>query len=241
MAMGPALADLADAWRRLTDGDVRFESEGGVDAAKRVQRREPWDVAVLASDALHELAATGAVLADTWTDLAHSSVAIAVRAGAPRPEVGSETALRDAVLAARSIGHSTGPSGVALQRLFERWGLLATVRERLVQALPGIPVGQLIADGRAELGFQQQSELLHQKGIEVLGLMPAGTEIVTTFSAAQCAPSTMHGPVRALLNFLSGPEADAVKRRYGFIVAGGDAGFIVAGGDADSSRSSEQA
>jgi molybdate transport system substrate-binding protein len=221
MAMGAALAELADAWRRHADGDVRFESVGGVDAAKRVQMGELLDVAVLASDALQKLAAAGAVLADTWTDLAQSSVAIAVRARAPRPDVGSEAALRDAVLAARSIGYSTGPSGVALQRLFERWELLGTLRERLVQAPPGIPVGQLVADGRAELGFQQQSELLHQKGIEVLGLMPAGTEIVTTFSAAQCATSTLHGPVRALLSFLCGPEADAVKRRYGFTVAEG--------------------
>jgi molybdate transport system substrate-binding protein len=137
--------------------------------------------------------------------------------------VGSEAALRDAVLAAHSIGYSTGPSGVALSRLFERWGLLGTLRERLVQAPPGIPVGQLVADGRAELGFQQHSELLHQEGIEVLGLMPPGTEIVTTFAAAECATSTHPGPVRALLSFLCGPEADAIKRRHGFTVGDGAA------------------
>ena len=93
---------------------MAIESVGGVDAAKRVQAGEAFDVVVLAADAIDKLVAAGRVVAGSKVDLVHSGVAVAVRAGAPRPDIGSEEALRHAVLAARSIGYSTGPSGVAL-------------------------------------------------------------------------------------------------------------------------------
>jgi molybdate transport system substrate-binding protein len=146
-------------------------------------------------------------------------VAIAVRAGAPGPDIGSEAALKRAVLAARTLGCSTGPSGIALAQLFERWGIADTVRERLVQAPPGIPVGQLVASGEVELGFQQLSELMHLDGIAVLGPMPPGLEIVTTFTAGLCATSTRPRAARALLDFLRSPATAEAKRRQGMAPA----------------------
>ena len=138
-----------------------------------------------------------------------------MRAGAPRPDIGSEAALRQALLAARSIGYSTGPSGVALLKLFERWGIADTLRERIVQAPPGVPVGALVARGEVELGFQQRSELMHLQGIDLIGAMPPGAQIVTTFSAALCTASTQPGAVRELLAFMRSPETAALKRRHG--------------------------
>jgi molybdate transport system substrate-binding protein len=215
MATRPLLAELAEDYLRRSGVVVAFESVGGVDAARRVQAGEPFDVVVLASDAIDALAAAGRVVAGSRTDLVRSGVAIAVRAGAQRPAVDSEDALRRAVLAARAVGYSTGPSGVALARLFERWGVADVVRERLVQAPPGVPVGALVARGEVELGFQQLSELMHVEGVEVLGPMPPGLEIVTTFSAGLCAASTRPQAVRALLDFLGSPETAAAKRRHG--------------------------
>lgn len=215
MATRQLLADLAGDWQRRGGVAADFESVGGVDAARRVRAGEPLDVVVLAADAIDALIDAGSVLAGSRTDLVRSGVAIAVRCGAPHPAVDSEHALRAAVLAARTIGYSTGPSGVALTRLFERWGIAGAIRERLVQAPAGTPVGSLIARGEVELGFQQLSELMHVEGIDVLGPMPPGVEIVTVFSGGVCAASTRPDAVRALLEFLRSPETAQAKRRHG--------------------------
>ena len=215
MATRLVLAELAGAFRARSGVDVAFESIGGVDAAKRVQAGEAYDLAVLDADALDRLAATGRVVADSQVGLVRSGVAIAVRAGAPRPDVSSEEALRRAVLAARSLGHSTGPSGTALLKLFERWSILDEVRPRIVQAPPGVPVGKLVADGQVELGFQQVSEMMNLPGIDVLGPMPPGCEIVSIFSAGLCAASTQPEAVRALINLMHSSDAAEAKRHHG--------------------------
>lgn len=215
MATRLVLAELAGTWRARSGVDVAFESVGGVDAAKRVQAGEAYDLVVLDADALEKLVAMGRVVADSQIGLVRSGVAIAVRAGAPRPDVSSEEALQRAVLAARTIGHSTGPSGTALLRLFERWGILEEVRPRIVQAPPGVPVGRLVADGTVELGFQQLSEMMNEPGIDVLGPMPPGCEIVSIFSAGLCAASTQPEAVRDLIDFMHSPAADDAKRRHG--------------------------
>jgi molybdate transport system substrate-binding protein len=214
MATRQLLAELAGAYQQHTGVAVAFESVGGVDAARRVQAGEPFDVVVLAADAIDKLIAAGSVLADSKTDLVHSAVAVAVRSGAARPDIASEAALQHAVLAARSIGYSTGPSGTALLKLFERWGIADTVRDRIVQAKAGVPVGQLVATGEAELGFQQLSELAELPGIDVLGLMPRGCEIVTTFSAGLCAVSRQPEAVRALLAFMRSTAVAEIKRQH---------------------------
>lgn len=189
MAPRRVLAELAAAYQQQSGITVAFESVGGVDAARRIQAGEPFDVVVLDSAALDKLIAVGRVLADSKTDLVRSGVAMAVRTGAARPDVGSEEALRRVVLAARTLGYSTGPSGTALAKLFERWGIADAVRGRIVQAPAGVPVGQLVAGGAVELGFQQHSELMDLPGIAVLGPLPPGCEIVTTFCGGLCAAS----------------------------------------------------
>ncbi|CAG1012493.1 aconitate Delta-isomerase [Burkholderiaceae bacterium] len=219
MATRQLLAEVADAWRRNGHGEAVFESVGGVDAARRVQEGEAFDVVILASDAIERLGAAGRIVAASKTDLVRSGVAIAVRRGAPRPAVDSERALQAAVASARTIGYSTGPSGTALLRLFDRWGLAPALRERLVQAPPGVPVGTLVARGEVELGFQQLSELMHLEGIDVLGTMPPGAEIVTTFSGAVCAASSQPAAARALLDYIRSPAVEAIRLRHGMLAA----------------------
>jgi molybdate transport system substrate-binding protein len=215
MATRQVLAELADAYARSTGSEVAIESVGGVDAARRVQAGEAFDLVVLASDAIDRLIGSGHVVAGSRVDLMRSPVAIAVRAGAPRPDVGSEAALRQAVEAARRIGYSTGPSGTHLARLFERWGLADRIRDRIVQPPPGVPVGGLVARGEIELGFQQLSELMHLEGIDVIGTLPPGCDFITIFSAGVCATATQSDAARAMLDFMSSPTADEAKRRHG--------------------------
>ncbi|WP_395057347.1 substrate-binding domain-containing protein [Polaromonas sp.] len=219
MATRQVLAELTSAFERQSGCRVTVEAVGGVDAAKRVLAGEAFDVVVLASDAIDKLLAAGHLQAGSKVDLVRSGVAAAVRAGAPLPDMASEDAVKRAVLAARSISCSTGPSGVALAHLFERWGIAGEIAGRMVQAPPGVPVGTLVARGEVELGFQQLSELLHVEGITVVGPLPAAIQITTTFSAGMHASvpvgSAQAGRVRALLDYMRSPQAAEAKLRQG--------------------------
>ena len=194
---------------------VEVESVGGVDAAKRVQAGEAFDAVLLASGAIDKLIAGGHIVAGSRIDLFDSGIAMAVRAGAPRPDIGSEDAVKQAVLSARTLGYSTGPSGVYLTSLFERWGIAQAIAPRIVQAPPGVPVGSLIASGEIELGFQQLSELMHLPGITVLGPLPPAIQLITTFSGGVAIRSKQPEAVRALLAYLASPATAAAKKRHG--------------------------
>lgn len=219
MATKLVLADLVQPWQQRTGARVAIESVGGVDAAKRVAAGEAFDAVFLASDAIDKLVASGHVLPGSRVDLVRSGVAVAVREGAPRPDISSESAVRQAVLDARSLSYSTGPSGVALARLFERWGIAEQIKDRIVTPPPGIPVGSLVARGEVELGFQQLSELMHLPGITVLGPLPPAIQIVTTFSAGVCAATQHSEAVRTLLAAMNAPETADIKRRHGMDAA----------------------
>jgi molybdate transport system substrate-binding protein len=215
MATRGWLAALVSAYQRSSPVRVAIESVGGVEAMRRVQSGEPFDVVVLAAEAIGRLEHAGHVVPGSRVDLARSGVAVAVRAGVPRPEIDTEAALRDAVRAARSIGYSTGPSGQHLFRVFERWGMADVIAPKLVQAPPGVAVGTLVARGEAELGFQQLSELMNVPGIDVIGPMPPDTQCMTVFSAAIVMASNQKENAAQLLAFLASPHADAAKREQG--------------------------
>jgi molybdate transport system substrate-binding protein len=213
------LAELLRAWQTRSGQAVALESVGGVDAAKRVQAGEVFDLVFLASDAIDRLIASGHVHAGTRVDLVRSPVAVAVREGTPLPDIGSGAALRQAVLAAPSLSFSTGPSGTYLMQLFERWGIAETLKPRLVQAPPGVPVGSLVASGQVALGFQQLSELLHLPGIQVAGTLPPDVAHITIFSAGLPATldlgSARAEAARALLAFMASEATAEAKRRQG--------------------------
>ena len=215
MATRQVLAELVAQYRQATDIGIATESVGGVDAAKRVRAGEAFDVVVLAANVIDDLMEQGRIVRGSRVDLVRSGVAVAVRAGSPPIDVASEDAVRRAVAGAKSISYSTGPSGVHLAKLFERWGIADTIKDRIVQAPPGVPVGTLVADGSVELGFQQLSELIHLPGIDVLGPLPPDIQTITTFSGGLTTASTQPDAVRDLLRFMASPAAAAAKLRNG--------------------------
>ena len=184
---------------------------------RRVRSGEAFDIVVLAANAIEDLIEAGKMVNGSRIDLVKSGVAVGpCGSGSPRPDIGSEeAAVRRAVLEARSLSYSTGPSGVHLTKLFEGWGIADDIKDRIVQAPPGIPVGTLVAEGKAELGFQQLSELKSLPGIDVLGPLPSAIPTVTTFSAGLATASTQPEAVRALLGFMASPATAGLKVKNG--------------------------
>jgi molybdate transport system substrate-binding protein len=220
MATREVLNELAARFERDAGQKVVTEAAGGVDVAKRVQNGEAVDVVVLASNAIDKLIADGKVLAGTRVDIVRSGVSIAVRAGAAKPDISSEEAVKRAVMSAKTLSYSTGPSGVYLEKMFERWGVLEQIRPRIVVPPPGKPVGSLVADGTVELGFQQLSELINLAGIDVVGPLPPAIQTITIFSGGVSANCAQPDVARAVLKFMASPVAASAKKRHGMEAAG---------------------
>jgi len=214
MATRLILGELTQRYEDASGVRVNIQAMGGVDAARRVREGEAVDLAILASGVMAKLEAEGHILAGSIEGFARSGMAIAVRDGAPWPDIGDAEAVRRAVFAAKRVGYSTGPSGDHLLQLCEAWGLPAG-DERLLKAPPGVPVGSLVAQGEADLGFQQLSELIHVPGISVVGPLPLEIQAVTLFAAGVCSTSKQPAETHALIAYLASAQTDAVKRAQG--------------------------
>jgi molybdate transport system substrate-binding protein len=215
MATRQLLAELSGAYQQKTGKSVAIEAVGGVDAAKRVRAGEKFDIVVLADDVIKKLQAEGFLKAGSRAGLAESSIAVAVRAGAKRPDISSEASTKAAVLAAKTVGYSTGPSGTHVAKLLEKWGIDPRDANKVVVPPPGVPVGSLIARGEVELGFQQMSELLDVQGIEVAGMLPAEIQSVTLFACGVGAQAGNEAGARDLIGYLTSPDSNATKWKHG--------------------------
>lgn len=215
MATRLILAELSDHIRLAHGIPVRFESAGGVEIARRVREGAEADLLVLADGALAELESEGHLLSSTVRPLWVSQVVAAVPTGSPVPALDSESGLRAALLAAKRIAYSTGPSGTALVDLITRLHLADTLRSRLVQARPGVPVGSLLASGEADLAFQQHSELMDLPGVVIVGPLPGTTAISSTFSGGVLASSTQPRRASEVLSVLGSDTASKTARAMG--------------------------
>jgi molybdate transport system substrate-binding protein len=215
MATRELLTELANGCSQELSQPVVAESAGGVDVAKRVQAGEAVDIVVLAANVIDKLIAEGKLLSGSRVDLVKSGIGVAVRRAATHYDIQSEDAVKNAVLKARSLSFSTGPSGTYLQQLFERWGILQTIQSRIVVAPPGVPVGSLVAKGDCELGFQQMSELINLDGIDVLGPLPPSIQTLTIFSAGVSSGTRFADAARKVLAYMSSPSVSDLKRRLG--------------------------
>ncbi len=193
-----------------------------VDMLRRLDGGEVVDLILLTGDTIDELTAKGIVAAGTRSDIVKSRVGMAVRAGAPRPDIGSAEAFTQSMLAARSIAYSFGPSGVYVAELFQRLGIAQQLGARARQ-VKGVPIGELVANGEAEIGFQQVSELLPVSGIDVIRELPPGIEKVEIFSTGLHRRSTQPQAACEFVTHLLSADAVPVLRRTGLDPLTGEA------------------
>jgi molybdate transport system substrate-binding protein len=157
----------------------------------------------------------GKVVAGSKIDLAKSGVGVAVKTGAPKPDISTSEALKKTVLAAKSIGYSTGPSGNYIISLFDKMGIADQVKGKLKQTPTGVFVGSIIASGEVEIGFQQVSELSHYAGVDYVGPLPADVQRFTTFSSGIMAGAKEADAAKALVKFITAPAAAAAYTKRG--------------------------
>jgi molybdate transport system substrate-binding protein len=210
-----SVTDIAARFERETGHRVVFVWGGSEALARRVADGEAFDVVVNTAAGIDRFAADGRVVAGSRTDFARSAIGVAVRAGLPRPDVSSVDALRQALLQARSVAISSGASGRYLEQLFERLGVAEPVRTKLRQPPSGAQIGELLARGEADLGFQQVTELLHAKGIDYLGPLPDEVQNHTVWSAGVHAAAPDADAARAFLRALAAPASGAALRATG--------------------------
>lgn len=214
-AMREAVSELMPAFERLSGHKVTTIWAGTEAITQRVAGGETVDVVLIAAPNIDKLIAAGKLAAGSRVDVAKSGIGVAVRAGLPKPDVSSGEAVKNAVLAAKSIAYSSGPSGFYLSELFKRMGIAEQIKDKVKQTPSGVQVGEVVARGEADLGFQQVSELLHLKGIDYLGPLPPEIQHITVFSAGLHEGAKASDAARTLIKFLAGPEAAPVIRKTG--------------------------
>ncbi len=187
---------------------------------QRLGRNEPIDVVIMVGYALDDLAEQGKVVPDSRRAVARSLIGAAVRQGAPRPDIGTVDGLRKALLDARAVVYSDSASGVYIQsELFKRLGIADEMAHK-ARMVPAEPVGEVVARGEADLGFQQISELKPVHGIDLLGPIPAEVQRETVFSAGIVATSRHQDAARALIDYLASAKAVPAVTASGLEPAG---------------------
>ena len=212
-AMREVLLDAAPNFEKASGHKVSMEFVGSVDILKRLRTGDKSaDIIMLQVSSIDELTTEGLIAKGSRTDIARSLVGVAVRAGAPRPDISSGDALKRTLLNAKSIVVSSGPSGTYMLALFEKMGI---PRDHYRQLEPGVQTGLLVARGEAELCFQQVSELLPVKGIDFLGSIPSDVQHVTVFAGGLHSASPNPQVAKALLQYLASPVAAPVLKAKG--------------------------
>ena len=214
-ALKEAYLELVPSFEKATEHKVATTWAGTNDIKKRMAAGETYDLVIMAGPALDELVKQGKIVPGSRVDLAKSGVGVAVRAGAPKPDISSGDALKRALLAAKSIAYSSGPSGVYMEGLFRRLGIADEIKPKLKQTQPGNPVGEVIARGEAEIGFQQVSELLPIAGIDYIGPLPPDIQHITVFSGGIHTGAKQPDAAKALVKFITAPAAVPVIKKKG--------------------------
>ena len=210
-----AMRSLSSAFEAATGIHVDADFAPTLALLKRLRDGEAADLVILTREGLDEMIAEGRVLADGSADLARSYVGIAVRAGQPHPDIGSEAALRKSLLAARSVAYSRlGASGVYFAQLIVRMGIAAEINARATIVEQGFTAQRLVS-GEADLAVQQISELKQVEGIEVVGPIPYELQMPAVFSAGRMANAKQAGAADRLLRYLASPEVVPVLRQSG--------------------------
>jgi len=207
--------ELVPQFEKASGHKVTTTFTGTLDLQKRIAAGERYDVIIIVDSAIDDFIKSGKVVPGSRVDIAKPSIGVGIRAGLPKPDISSVEALRKALLAAKSIGYSTGPSGDYLVGMLQKMAIADAVKAKLKQVPSGLLVGSIIATGEAEIGFQQANELSHFPGVDYLGLLPAEVQDITRRSGGIMVGAKEPDAAEALLKFISGPAAAAVIRKHG--------------------------
>ena len=209
-----AYKELVPQFEKASGHKVSTIFTGTLGVMKRLSDGEAYDLLVMSRQSIDELSQSGKVVARSRTDVAKSGVGVAVTKGKPKPDISSVDALKKTLLSAKSIGYSTGPSGVYVVTMFQKLGIADEIKPKLKQTPTGVFVGSIIASGEAEIGFQQVSELTFFPGIDYVGPLPAEVQLITVFSAGIQAGAKQADAAKSLMSFISAPAAAAVYKKH---------------------------
>jgi molybdate transport system substrate-binding protein len=232
-AVKEALAELVPEFEKASGHKVVISWGGTLDITARIRDGEVVDIVILAAPRIDDFIKQGRLVPGSRVDIARSGIGVAVRAGARAPDISCGAALKASLLAARSIVLSSGPSSVYLADLFQKMGIADAIKSKIHQIGPGLPVGKVLsgrmilseksatfrdhalARGEGEIGFTQVSELLSVEGVDYVGPLPADVQHITVFSAGLHVAARSPDAAKALVEFLTAPQAAAVITRSG--------------------------
>lgn len=207
--------DLLPQYEKATGNTVKISYTGTLDAKKRIAAGEHFDVLIMASPDIDAFVKDGTLATGSRLDLAKSGVGVGVKAGAPKPDISTTEAFKKSLLAAKSIGYSTGPSGVYVLGLFDKLGIADQVKPKLKQTPTGVFVGTITANGEVEIGIQQVSEMSHYPGVDYVGPLPADIQRMTIFSSGISAKAKDAVAAKALIKYVTSPESAATYKKHG--------------------------
>jgi molybdate transport system substrate-binding protein len=218
LAAGPAkevFAEVVPQFEKSSGHRVLTTWSGSANIRKRIADGEVYDLVIVGAPEIDGFIQQGKVMPGSRTDLMKSGVGMAVRAGAPKPNIGSSEELKKTLLAAKSIGYSSGPSGDHIVRLIERMGIADQVKPKLRQVPSGTRIGTIIVSGEAEIGFQQISELIHEPGLDYVGPLPSDMQKTTVYAAGIHTGAKKPEAAKALVRSLTAPDAATVIKQHG--------------------------
>jgi molybdate transport system substrate-binding protein len=211
-ALRTLMVDVVPLFEQANGVAVEIEFRLTSVLQKEIEAGTAFDLALLPRPELEELARHGKI-ADAITDVTRSTVGLAVRAGAPKPDIATVAALKRTLLAARTIAYSDGPSGAYIGELLKRLGIAEEMRPK--STLTGRPVAELVAAGEAELGLQQIVAILPVKGAALVGPLPAELQNVIIYAAGLSVGAHEAAAARDFVAFMAGPEAKRLIRAKG--------------------------
>jgi molybdate transport system substrate-binding protein len=209
------ILDVVPQFEKSSGHKVAVTFTGSANIRKKIAAGEVYDLVIVGAPDIDAFIQQNKVASGTRTNLMKSGVGVAVRAGAPKPDIASGEAVKKTLLAAKSIGYSSGPSGDYVVSLIERLGIADQVKPKLKQVPSGTRIETIIASGEAEIGFQQISELIHAPGLEFIGPLPPDVQKITVFAAGLGAGAKQPDAAKALVKALTAPEAAVVIKQHG--------------------------
>jgi molybdate transport system substrate-binding protein len=219
LATREAYLELVPQFEKTTGHKVETTWAGTVVIMKRMADGEAFDLVISSGASIADLTKQNKIVADSATNLSKTGIGIGVKKGAAKPDVGTADAFKRAMLKAKSIGLSTGPSGVYLEKLFDKLGIADAVKPKIKQIPSGGTVAPLVASGEAEIGFQQISEIAHADGIDYVGPLPPDLQLISVFTAGVHTGAKHPSEAQALVKFLTAPAGIAVMKKHGLDAA----------------------